>query len=256
MLRKLPACIFLLIFVFIFAFFFQFTYPAFADTGEQRVYDKAGLLGAQEIETLEALSREIGQRYNASIYMLTDKSSNGLSRKRYIEDFADQMEVTNSTIIFVNMEEGDRGVEIQGYGTNEFYMNDSRIEHVLDKIVPYLSAGEYYTALTTFLEQTETYLGRNPKEDSLLANSWFQLAVSLAVGGIVVAIMAVHSGGKVTVNERTYLDSSRSKVIARHDDFVRTATTRVRRPQSNSGGRGGGGVSMGGRSHSGGGRSF
>ena len=256
MLRKIPACIFLLIFVFLFAFFFQFTYPAFAGTGEQRVYDKAGLLSAQEIETLEALSREIGQRYNTDIYMITDKDSGGLSRKRYIEDFADRMEVTNSTIIFINMEAGNRGVEIQGYGNDEFYMNDFRIEHVLDKIVPYLSAGEYYTALTAFLEQTETYLGRNPKKDSLLANSWFQLVVSLAAGGIIVAIMAVRSGGKVTVNERTYLDSSRSKVVARHDDFVRTATTRVRRPQSSSGGRGGGGVSMGGRSHSGGGRSF
>jgi len=71
--------------------------------------------------------------------------------------------------------------------------------------------------------------------------------------------MAYGSGGRVTVNNRTYLDNQHSNLINRRDDYIRTVTTRARKPSNNNGdGRssGGGGISLDGYSHSGGGREF
>jgi uncharacterized protein len=81
----------------------------------------------------------------------------------------------------------------------------------------------------------------------------------MVIGAIAVGIMAYGSGGRVTVNNRTYMDGKNSKVVASRDDYIRTVTTRVRRPSNNNGGgrsSGGGGISSGGSSHSGGGRGF
>lgn len=252
----------------------------FADPSSQRVYDEAGLLDSSEIEDLEATAIEIGAQYNTDIYILTDEDSDGKSRKQYMEDFADDKEVVNSTLIFVNMESENRGVEIQGYGDNEYLINSSRIEYILDAVVPYLSDGEYYQAFGTFLEEVNYYLEVDPNKDaathapdnnyassdkyyedenvieSIITELWFQIIISLVIGGIAVGIMAFHSGGRITVNERTYLDANHSKVVARRDNYIRTTTTKTRKPQNNNRSGGGGGISSGGRSHSGGGRGF
>ncbi|ROR31713.1 uncharacterized protein EDD66_101331 [Mobilisporobacter senegalensis] len=253
-----------------------------ADSTSQKVYDNAGLLTSEELMSLESAALEIGEKYNTDIYILTDEDSDGKSRKVYMEDFADEKEVTDSTIIFVNMESGNRGVEIQGYGTNKSLINSSRIEYILDDVTPYLSDEEYYQAFVTFLEEVDYYLGIDPSKDtathapdnnyassdkyyeeenganSILSEFWVQLIIALVIGGIAVGIMAFNSGGRVTVNERTYLDANHSRVIAQRDDYIRTTTTKTRRPQNNNNrsGGGGSGVSSGGRSHSGGGRSF
>lgn len=254
-----------------------------ADTSQQRVYDNANLLSTEEIASLEELSLEIGSKYETTIYILSDVDSQGKSRQTYMEDFADSKEVVNSTLLFVNMDPENRGFEIQGYGDNEYFINSSRIESILDAVFPYLKDGEYYQAFITYLEETDYYLSMDPSEDTsihvpdndyassdkyyaeeldaenktIFEELWFQILLSLAMGGIVVGIMAFNSGGRVTTNERTYLDSNHSRVLAHRDDYIRTTTTRIKKPSNNNhGGGGGGGISSGGRSHSGGGRSF
>ncbi|MBH1941205.1 TPM domain-containing protein [Mobilitalea sibirica] len=103
---------------------------------------------------------------------------------------------------------------------------------------------------------------RTPKEESILTNLWFQIIASLVIGAIVVGTMAYNSGGKMTVQGNNYIDPGHSGLIGRRDQYIRTRVTRVRKPtQNNNSGRGGfnaggfrGGVSLGGRSHSSGGR--
>lgn len=227
---------------------------AFADSSNQRVYDNAGLLTSDEIESLEAAALELGVKYNTDIYIITDEDSDGKSREEYMEDFADAKAVENSTIIFVNMESGNRGFEIQGYGKDEFIITGSRIEDIIEVIKPLLSNGDFYSAFGTFLSEIEYYYEKGPQR-SIFSEPWLQLIISLAIGGVVVGAMAFNSGGRITVNERTYLDASHSRIVARRDDYIRTATTKTRRPQNNNR-SGGGGISSGGRSHSGGGSSF
>ncbi|MNE72309.1 hypothetical protein D3C80_1682370 [compost metagenome] len=94
--------------------------------------------------------------------------------------------------------------------------------------------------------------GVNP--DNILFNIWFQLGGALAIGGIVVGMMAYRSGGRVTVNRRTYEDASTSGIVDHQDRYIRTTVTKTKIEKSSgggSGGGGGGGVTSGGHSHSG-----
>ena len=88
--------------------------------------------------------------------------------------------------------------------------------------------------------------------------AWVQLIAALIIGGIAVSVMAVKSGGVMTVNADTYLDSRYSGIRARRDDYIRTSVTKRKKPKPSEGGgsSGGGQVSSGGHSHSSRGRSF
>ena len=93
--------------------------------------------------------------------------------------------------------------------------------------------------------------------NDFFTNIWFQLILSLSIGGITVAIMAYNAGGKMTAGGNNYIDMQNSGLVGRRDDYLRTRITRVRKPTQNNSGGGGfnaggfrGGVSSGGRSHS------
>ncbi|WP_438349837.1 TPM domain-containing protein [Paenibacillus sp. FA6] len=93
----------------------------------------------------------------------------------------------------------------------------------------------------------------NVDPDNILFNGWFQLAVSLGLGGLIVGMMAYRSGGRVTVNRHTYEDASTSGILDRRDQYLRTTTTKRKIEKNNGGGSGGGGggTTGGGHSHSG-----
>lgn len=205
-------------------------------------------------------------------------------------------EYGDAVLLMLYMNPNDRSVEIQGYKNAEHAIHNQIIEEILDEIVPYLSNGEYvkalkeYGRLAAYYMNTEVippaaspspdYTRPNPpvtvpdynrpnpmpdyrgdyREDPF-RNPFIQLAVSMVLGGIAVAVMASNAGGRVTTTNRTYLNEEKSALIAHHDIYIRTTTKRVRKPkpQDNNhsgGGHTGGGVSGGGHSHSGGGRSF
>lgn len=272
----------------------------FAAPEDQKVYDYYGLFSDKEVENLEELSSEYGEKGKVDIVIVTTDNLSGKSRQEYLEDFYDEHglgyeeEFGTATLLLLNMDPDDRGVEIQGYGDAEHYIHNDRIEHILDGIVPMLKDGEYYKAMKEYMKQVAYYMNEEKgvntspvvgekgsghyygeasvngpsnyyedKEESILSNMLVKIGISLVIGAVAVGIMAYHSGGRVTVTSRTYLDERNSRVIASRDDYIRTATTRVRKPTNNnnsSGGgirsSGGGGISSGGHSHSGGGRGF
>lgn len=269
---------------------------AYAAPEDQKVYDNYGLFTEDEANQLEEIAKENGEKGKVDIVIITEASIGDKTRKKYLEDFYDQYgfgynkEFGDAALILINMDPSDRGVEIQGYGEAEYYLNNDRIEYVLDDIVPLLSDGRYYDAMVQFAEETAYYMNEkkgvntsNPvggensgeyygessydgpsnyygeKQSNILFNPLVQLGISLVIGAIVVGSMAYGSGGRMTVNNNTYIDNQHSMVVARRDDYIRTVTTRVRKPSNNGGGgrsSGGGGISSGGSSHSGGGRGF
>ena len=271
------------------------TTTIYAHPSMQKVYDFANLFTQEEIEKLEAISLEQGEVGKVDIVFITTNSLDDKTRKSYLEDFYDEhgfgydKEYGDTALILLNMDPDDRGVEIQGYGMAEHYVHNDRIEHILDDIVPLLSDGDYFDAMEEFAHQVAYYMNQdkgvntNPiygdetsgnyygeasydgpsdyyGQENFLDSIIFRLIISLIIGTVAVIIMAYNSSGKTSTTSRTYLDHENSRVVAHHDLYVRTHTTRVRKPQqnTNSGGRssGGGGISSGGHSHSGGGRSF
>ena len=278
-MKKLRSALSLFIPVFILFITGASIHAASSDI--QKLYDNGGILTGSEQSEIESLCDEYSQKADADIIILTE---NGIdtNRKTFIEDFYDSNDtvLTDSIILLINMDPDNRGVEVQGYGQAEFNLSDSRLEKILDDITPMLKDGNYYDAMKEYVLKAEHYMNSGPDtdyqhteqdnanynenyyEDSQKAkkiNIPVLLLISAAIGGITVGVMAYRSGGKMTVSQGTYLSEGNSRILARHDRYIRTSTTKTKRPDpssGSSGSSGGGGVSSGGSSHSGAGRSF
>lgn len=264
---------------------------------DQKVYDNYGLFSETEVTDLENICNQYGEEGKVDIAIVTTDDLEGKTYKQYLEDFYDvaglgyDKEFGDTAIILISMEPDNHFVGIQGYGNAEYYINNDRTEHILDDITPLLKDSRFYDAMEKYAEEVAYYMNEeegvdasNPvgsedsgnyygessydgpsnyygEEDSIFYNTFVQLGIAILIGGVTVLIMAINSGGRVTVHNRTYMDEQNSGVVARHDDYIRTTTTRVKKPSNNNGGgggrsSGGGGISSGGHSHSGGGRSF
>lgn len=261
----------------------------FAAPEDQKVYDYYGLFSDKEIDDLEELSKEYGEKGKVDIVIITTDDLSGKSRLKYLEDFYDEHgfgyeeQFGTAALLLIDMDPSNRGVEIQGYGDAEHYIHNDRIEHILDDIVPMLSDGEYYKAMKEYMKQVAYYMNEDKGvntspvvgekdsghyygeasvdgpsnyygEENILNNVLVQLGIALVIGAVAVGIMAYHSSGRVTVTSRTYLDEKNSRVVASRDDYVRTTTTRVKKP-SNDNNSGGGIRSSGGGGVSSGGHS-
>lgn len=267
-------------------------------TSQKYVYDEDGLLSDKELADLKQLLAESSETAGADIICITARVSSYEKEKKYLEDFFDAQYDAgllreDAALLLVNMELRD--VFIQGYGLCEFYLNNDRIEYILDDITPYLSDADYAKAFSLFADEVVYYMGEEdgvsfeygegaqPGESYSGPGSYYQkkptaweafsslpfgliAILSVAIGGISVAMLSASSGGSVTTDSRTYLDGVNSGIVAHRDDYIRTSVTKRRKPQESSsgsrhgsgGGRSshGGGISSGGHSHSGGRRGF
>lgn len=251
-------------FMFVVLFFISLGSGAavFAET-DQHVYDNAGLLSEGEIRELEALAAEHSRKHDADFLFLTTPTTDGQPITTYMGDFFERWKAENNqeNAVLLTIDIGSREVYLAGFGTAETSLDNQRVELVLDRIMPYMSAGEYggafHETVTTSSRYMEYRPGVNP--ENIFLQTWFQAAVALLLGGVVVGSMIFNAGGRVTTTSRTYVDSQNTQVRSRRDQFRNKTVSRRRVPKSNGGGGGGfggGGMTGGGSSYSGGGRNF
>ena len=248
------------------------------DTEDRRVYDEAGLMKDYEIEELEDLSRESGEKAGIEIFILTHNDRSATYPEKYIEDFEDQLPIGDRVYFLYDVYRGE--IFMEGYGLAETYIHSKRIDKIFDNVEDYLKNGNYYDAFKTYITMSAAYMeddselnydhdyiydsppegfdpnneysyddydyqGYYDKEEllnSIFMNFWFQLIVALAIGGIVVGALAYRSSGRMTAGARDYQDRSRGGLIGRRDQYIRSSVTRWRKPQqsSSSGGSRGG----------------
>ncbi|MED4017630.1 TPM domain-containing protein [Sutcliffiella cohnii] len=224
---------------------------------ERKVYDYAELLTEQEIDSLEALANELGAERETDFIIVTTNES-GIDVMEYTQDFYDEIAPGydkphgNTAILTIDMQ--GREIYLAGFYKAKTYLDADRLNKIRNSITSDLSSGNFYNAFYDYIVLSHEYMGYEPgfNPDNILFKTWFQVAVAVAVGGIVVGIMAFNMGGRVTVNARTYMDANTSRVLHRKDQYIRTTVTKRRKPQQKSGGGGGGGgITRGGHSHSG-----
>lgn len=255
------------------------------DETKQLIYDEAGLLSSSQTETLNQRANEYSQRWDTDFIVYTSNNPAGTDVQVLMGDFYDDYElnsdVRNVSVVMLTLDMNNRELYVSGFYKGMEYVNNERADQIRDLITPSLSAGDYEQAFTKFLDKANEFMGIEPApaydpgsgssgisspgvprtdytpasdddEESIISNGWFQLIVSLAVGGIAVGIMAANAGGRVTVNRFTYEDSRNSGVVSRKDQYIRTTVSKRKiERNTNSGGGGGGGRTGGGHSHSG-----
>jgi uncharacterized protein len=241
----------------------MFALPAAAEQpiAKPLVYDRAELLSDEEENELRSLAAELGAERETDFLIITLDGTGGLDIEDYVARFYDDIAPGydrphgNAAILAIDLRERD--VFLAGFGKAETYLDSGRLDKIRGKITPLLSASEYYEAFEKYILLAHDYMGYRPgvNPDNILFRDWFQVAVALVVGAVTVGVMAANAGGRVTVNDRTYLDEKRSGVVAKRDQFIhKTVTkTKIEKPSSGGGsfgGGGGGGVTPGGRSFS------
>ncbi len=222
-----------------------------ADTSElPSINDTADIYTPSEEASLQAMIDAADKETGTQIYIVTDPDlSMSDDYERYGEAYAERIDASDKVILVIGMRPGDRVYVIQGYGTAQEYLNNTRADKVADHMQSDMRAGNYYAAAHTYIRETQSYLGRNPMLDNFVFKSYFQILICLAIGGIVLVIVISGRGGKMTADRKTYQDESAPGLIGHYDRYVRTTTTRTKRSSSSGGGGGGGG---GGHSSSGG----
>lgn len=219
---------------------------------KQLIFDEAGLLTQEEVQELNALANQLGAERQTDFIILTTDNPDNIDIEVFMGDFYDErLPGENAAILTMDME--NRDIHLAGFYLAEEYLDNSRLTKIRNGITSDLSAGNYAAAFREFIEESHRYMGYEPgyNPDNILFQLWFQLAVSLGLGGLVVGVMAFRTGGRVTVNQQTYQDNGSSGVLSHRDTYLRTTTTKTKIPRNNGGGGGGGGRTGGGTSYSG-----
>ena len=227
---------------------------------KQYVYDNATLLNQSEIDKLEMLAEKLSEEHETDFIIVSYDEEYDVMR--YTQDFYDENELGydkahgNTAMLTIDM--NNREIYLAGFYKGEKYLDNERLDLIRDQITPSLTEGDYFGAFETFLEKANRYMqfrpGVNP--ENILFQPYFRIGVPILIAIIVVALMAFHTGGRVTTNDRTYLDTNRTRVNTRRDRFINKTVTKRRKPSNNnkgggSGTGGGGGITRGGHSHSG-----
>ncbi|GIN92396.1 UPF0603 protein YdjH [Siminovitchia terrae] len=247
----------------VFFFLLPFAFASADSPAKQRIYDNAGLLSDNEVQELEALAEKHSAKRDTDFIILTSNNEENKDVEDIMQDFYDDeapgYDKPHGNTVILTLDMKKRDVYVAGFYRGETYLDDHRATLVRKEIAQDLSSGNYDKAFESFIKISSKYMGIRPgvDPDNILFNLWFQIIVSLAIAGAVVGIMAINTGGKVTVSAGTYQDRENTRVNHRRDQYIRTSTTKRRKPSNQSsgggfsGGGGGGGVTRGGHSHSG-----
>lgn len=232
------------------------------DAAKNLIYDEAGLLSSEEIASLNTLANELGAERETDIIIITTNNPDNIDIEIMVGDFYDDQapgyDQPHGNAVILGLDMKERDVFLAGFAKAEVYLHNERLDQIRNRITPNLSNGNYYAAFESFIQTSHRYMGYEPhvNPENILFKLWFQLAVSIGLGALVVTTMAYRSGGRVTVNARTYEDGAASGVLNRQDQYIRTTVTKRKIPKNNGGGGsgrggGGGGFTGGGRSYSG-----
>ena len=244
------------------------------------VYDEAGLLTEEErvslTEEVEALKEKTGW----DIFAVTTANANGKTATVYADDLYDSQTAEDSNGVLVLIDMDNREICISTAGEAIRYLEDRRIEAILDDAYARIIEDDYVGCLLAMIRGTERYYDAGIHEDQYNYDvetgaeshyhklTWMEvvLIVLLAVGvgaGIYLFVVKSYSikGGR---DSYAYTNYGKVDLTDCEDRFI-NQTVIHHRIQTDSGSRSSGGGSShrssvhrssSGRSHGGGSRRF
>ena len=129
-----------------------------------RLADDAGLLSGTECAAIEKQLDTISAQYGVDVVIVTAQSTGGSTPMEYADDYYDYNDyASDGVLLLVSMEESDWWISTAGFGIEAF--TDAGTAYIGDKVVPYLSDGEYARAFTAFADLCDQFLSQAKKGD-------------------------------------------------------------------------------------------
>lgn len=242
------------------------------------VVDDASLLMEEEADWLYDVAEELAEKSDWNVIVATCEDAEGKSTQTVCEDYFNAYTTGDDGIsCLVDMD--NREIYIATAGEAQLYLNDSRIDALLDEAYEAVSEEDYCQCLYLMvLRSSEAYDAGIPDNAKIYNEdtgetvvyhklTFLEILVSilaaLAVGGIIFGAIV----GKYRLKWGTYhydFHESGSMDLQKQDDrFINQVVTHRRIPKNDSGSSSGGGghtstvhTGSGGRSFGGGGRKF
>ena len=249
-----------------------------------RVFDRAELFPASEVQELEQEIQTFQKETGMDFVIVTSNESHKGSAQQIADAFYEQGgfgldEEKSGILYYIDMD--DRYHYLSTTGAMIDYMTDARIENAIDEVTRYLSAGAYAQGAPQMISIVRQYVRAGIPEGqyrydvvtgqrltarhkALTKNEIIlALVIGFAVCLIYVACVRSRYSLKGSTYHYSYQDNVAMKLTDQEDTYLRTTTTRVRKPDppENTGSHGGGGgsgvhTSSSGTSHGGGGGHF
>lgn len=252
----------------------------------EKIYDFADILTDEEESLLKEKIDKFIEDNKMDMVIVTDSFQYSYDRENeeYADDFYDyndfgmDFEYNSGVLLLRNANPSDPYYHMSTTGNAQLYLNDSRIDYILDSIYSDIRSGNYYQGFSRFIEYTnneiqsgypstasnyylDEYGNMHRLKPKYHAPIGIALLVGLIVAGIIIAVMVTKNKMVRKAHEAgEYLDKESVNITNRQDTYLRSTTTSYTISSSSSGGHhsGGGGHSFhsgsSGHSHGGGGR--
>lgn len=256
-----------------------------AVNADEKVYDFADLLTDDEEQQLKTRIDQFIEDNNMDMVIVTDSFTyyNDKENEAYADDFYDyndfgiNYEHNTGVLLLRNANPSDPYYHMSTSGDAQLYLNDSRVDSILDDIYADIHEGRYLDGFIRFVNETDNYikLGMPSSAENYYVDDDGNmhrlkrkyhppLAVAglagLIVAGIVIGIMVSKNKMiKKATRAEEYIDKESINITNRQDTFIRSHTSSYTVSSSSSGHSGGGGghsfhSGSSGFSHGGGGR--
>ena len=237
---------------------------------KERLLDEADLLtDSEEADLLDRLN-QISNKHSSNVVLLTVDDHTG-SIRDYADDYFDyngfQADFNGSGVLFMlDMEQREWAISTHGTAIEAF--TDYGQQQMTEKLLPYLSSGDYYDAFTIYINEADRLLtlyeegtpldvGSSREHGNILTGIIVCVIIGLVIALIIVSIMAadLHT---VHMNDSAAGYQSHAGINLKNhtDTYIRTAVNRIKLPEPDrsSGGSSGGSsvhTSSSGSSHGG-----
>ena len=246
------------------------------------VYDEAGLLTEDERVALMEQVTALCEKTGWDIFAVTTANAGGKSAMAYADDFYDARTEEDSDGVLALIDMDNREIYLSTCGDAIRYLEDTRIEAILDDAYYYVADGDYAGCLSAMIYGVEYYYDKGVHQDQYNYDvetgavseyrtlTWMEVVpvalLSAGVGiGIYLIVLSRYSIKGTTADSYPYTRYGKVDLTDFDDRFMHQTVTHHRIQTDNGGGgRSSGGSghrssvhrSSSGRSHGGGGRKF
>lgn len=232
------------------------------------VFDQGGFLSEQEIEKITEYAKDLSQRRNIHVVVLTVAKKVGYSNSDYgseqyaedfYNDFVQSTPIDSSGFLFLfDME--NRYMYIHTSNDMNYLVKDEACVRITDGLIEEAKNEEYFAMVVGAFNGIDYEIG--DYYEAVMRRKLLTTLVGLIFTPLITCFFLVYRKRTgVTTDYKTYIDEPNCKIVYDNDTFIRQTVSVTHHSTSSSHGGGGGGGHRsggggGGRSGGGGGSHF